>query len=1092
MLIDLNKLDLVKSITRTQAKAVHKELPPGGVWRTINGHHIYLKDGKILAGSIPGVTKAKKMTKQQMSEHQATVDGEAKKGTKKDGKTSVQSKTTTTTKRPKTQRAGALAEDKGQTKAKATKSAKSKAKGTKAVKPKAVKKAPKATKPKATTTKPAPKSPAKEKAVPKTSEAKGAKTDVKKPTAQAKSKGTRKPVSRAKKTTSEGRNSSKKPAVKDIRSDAQKNRSLAYDVGDKVGGARKDEFIASFKEKPTIQSLEDLEKMSGAIAEKMVTKANLLPKFSFEDEHANGSELHTAMLKKLMYDRIAPKPVNNTPEGRKAYLNAMMKFHRQIAGIKTWDNMKNAIRELSEYARNTSSRHMESTANSIHYFGKEANGESWSPVTEESKAKAKARKEEYEARLAKSIENKRAFDFEALGDKFNNFFTDWDSRERTIKTINKNMKDGWDKYLTPQAKKAPTKEKGSENKVWERKAEAEDLRTGGKKVKADKPEQLMKDYGLRGVEFGNWVNDSSGKYHLQRCAEAFSDLANTLGINPKDISLNGRLAVAFGARGKGGSLAHYESDRKVINMTKYGGAGSLAHEWGHAMDNILYQYSKGGAESLGFASDGEMGDADPKLKALYANLMDAIEKPAPGEKGGTHQVILDTEAKSVGSYYPEMRRQIEGGMKPEDVYNHWTSKINAQYDRYIENAKNNSMRSASDKEKAVKKYEAKKKREINAIAPMLANELRRKQNGGYGGDHYKGFIEVPTGKSEYMSRMMDTQPNKMQNGAHYWSQPAEVFARVFESYIEHKLKQNKQYNNYLVHGTTEGHVKVEGAPFPLGKERQHMFKAMENLLAHISKGKALEKALLLDILASGSGDRTEELRKSLGSDTGIDPKRSTYNVENPDEVIYIPLNRLKTPYQTEKATNWDKVQENVERMVAGENLAPIVIGLNYDIHDGHHRYEACHLADFEHAPCIVKGGNDIERQRAIEAYREVWKSIVTDPVAPDAFEEDSKYMYRGIGQRELDFIKKHGYVQTKGKGNDEDKDKATCFSNLYRQAVGYALSNYDLYDEKQAYVIALPKYSFVKEDETGELVSQYPVPSYDMKIIPIPKEEIVK
>ena len=34
-------------------------------------------------------------------------------------------------------------------------------------------------------------------------------------------------------------------------------------------------------------------------------------------------------------------------------------------------------------------------------------------------------------------------------------------------------------------------------------------------------------------------------------------------------------------------MAHYEPVKNVINMTKRRGAGSLAHEWGHAMDAYL-------------------------------------------------------------------------------------------------------------------------------------------------------------------------------------------------------------------------------------------------------------------------------------------------------------------------------------------------------------------------------------------------------------------------------------------------------------------------------------------------------------------------
>lgn len=49
-----------------------------------------------------------------------------------------------------------------------------------------------------------------------------------------------------------------------------------------------------------------------------------------------------------------------------------------------------------------------------------------------------------------------------------------------------------------------------------------------------------------------------------------------------------KLAIAFGSRGKGGALAHYEPGRKVINLTKLKGAGCLAHEFGHAFDHYLF------------------------------------------------------------------------------------------------------------------------------------------------------------------------------------------------------------------------------------------------------------------------------------------------------------------------------------------------------------------------------------------------------------------------------------------------------------------------------------------------------------------------
>lgn len=96
---------------------------------------------------------------------------------------------------------------------------------------------------------------------------------------------------------------------------------------------------------------------------------------------------------------------------------------------------------------------------------------------------------------------------------------------------------------------------------------------------------LLSVYGLRGGEFGNYTTAKDRIGSINMAYDAFEDLHKVLGISAKDISLGGNLSIAFGARGRGGSaLAHYEIDRNVINITRFRGAGSLAHEWGHALD----------------------------------------------------------------------------------------------------------------------------------------------------------------------------------------------------------------------------------------------------------------------------------------------------------------------------------------------------------------------------------------------------------------------------------------------------------------------------------------------------------------------------
>ncbi len=114
------------------------------------------------------------------------------------------------------------------------------------------------------------------------------------------------------------------------------------------------------------------------------------------------------------------------------------------------------------------------------------------------------------------------------------------------------------------------------------------------------PEQFQEAFGFRGVEFGNWVSQGAGNRDrqgmLNQTYDALMDLSSLVGIPPKAISLEGTLGLGFGSRGKGAALAHFEPGNLVINLTKTKGAGNLAHEWFHALDNY-FQRKRGEGKS---------------------------------------------------------------------------------------------------------------------------------------------------------------------------------------------------------------------------------------------------------------------------------------------------------------------------------------------------------------------------------------------------------------------------------------------------------------------------------------------------------------
>ncbi|ENR5769783.1 hypothetical protein ACEWPR_003670 [Salmonella enterica] len=119
-------------------------------------------------------------------------------------------------------------------------------------------------------------------------------------------------------------------------------------------------------------------------------------------------------------------------------------------------------------------------------------------------------------------------------------------------------------------------------------------RTGPDRREGDvTPEKFSDAFGFRGVQFGNYVEGPRRQSDLNRAYDSLMDMADVLKVPAKALSLNGRLGLAFGARGKGGknaAAAHYEPGEVAINLTKGNGAGSLAHEWFHALDNYFGQY----------------------------------------------------------------------------------------------------------------------------------------------------------------------------------------------------------------------------------------------------------------------------------------------------------------------------------------------------------------------------------------------------------------------------------------------------------------------------------------------------------------------
>lgn len=149
--------------------------------------------------------------------------------------------------------------------------------------------------------------------------------------------------------------------------------------------------------------------------------------------------------------------------------------------------------------------------------------------------------------------------------------------------------------------------------------QGEDYRKG-KDVTA---EEFAKQFGFRGVQFGNWANQADRQAALNNAYDSFMDMAKIIGVSPRAMSLDGELGIAFGSRGSGAANAHYEPGEVVINLTKTRGAGALAHEWWHSLDNY---FSRSANVKMGYVTSDKRLPMREEMREAFNKLVDDVEK----------------------------------------------------------------------------------------------------------------------------------------------------------------------------------------------------------------------------------------------------------------------------------------------------------------------------------------------------------------------------------------------------------------------------------------------------------------------------------
>ena len=296
--------------------------------------------------------------------------------------------------------------------------------------------------------------------------------------------------------------------------------------------------------------------------------------------------------------------------------------------------------------------------------------------------------------------------------------------------------------------------------------EGEDYRKG---LDTDE-ETLIRTFGFSGVEYGESMPQRERTEYLNHAYDGFMDLSRVLNVDPQALSLGGSLGLAFGSRGKGGrsaALAHFEPQNNVINLTRLKGAGSMAHEYGHALANYFHRMTTGQVRGPG-------------------DLTRSI---------GSQQRIRELEKESIG----QLRKPV--------------------YDAFA------TIMAAIRYEPA---------EGVNSEKPSLSP---------------RDFPSTMMGATElYKGALLADRSKSGRSQEKYWATPHEMFARSFETWVNHHLNgmDGKFRNDFLVRpdklevwGVPKSEQELEGSSdvkpqlYPAGEHLKILDKAFGQLVKEI-------------------------------------------------------------------------------------------------------------------------------------------------------------------------------------------------------------------------------------------------------------------
>jgi len=415
------------------------------------------------------------------------------------------------------------------------------------------------------------------------------------------------------------------------------------------------------------------------------------------------------------------------------------------------------------------------------------------------------------------------------------------------------------------------------------------------------PEMFMKKFKPRGIEFGNWNNQSERQQVLNHAYDGLLDLADVLGVTPSELMLGGELAIAFGARGAGlsGAKAHYELDYGVINLTKMKGAGALGHEYFHALDHYFARKdSKSPSEKIindngdkvfrktnidrNFISHGEgyHSQLKPEMIATFKSLMDNIyKKPVKYvEDREKVDIFVNKAREQIKSSIDSIRKDLKSDLTKTYTWRSNTRGLLPASKEQLAEFDKLTKLLIKGKDLKLKYYPSTNSKSRYGSGHFSSDTLEsiskiykdvRGRSGFDNQNRYGCMDELAAAMKIYDGRLQmvnDAKKSTVKTKSvptsyaieakkldqarvgDYWSEPHEMAARAFAAYIEDKIKGKGNQSDFLVyraHGEIivpmiDGFIAI---PYPEKEERTTINKEFDKMFKVIRKQKELRKSV---------------------------------------------------------------------------------------------------------------------------------------------------------------------------------------------------------------------------------------------------------